>query len=542
MAHQNKFHVEKAKKREAEAKQRKMKELAIYLSIVLGGLAIAGGLVAFSTSKEYEEQSKIYARSAPDYSTMEAVQSADETTPATEGAVDLDEFAELSVATITDSFASIRDVLGDSLYLSLINGMTTDYFRDSMEYDYADFNNQVDDMLIEAQYIEQLYGRYQIDHTGELETFTGCTTGEKCDMKTFIDRYTTGELKEYLDSAHQKWESLVYYERSQQEVDDSYLEMYYQDEVVANFDYIDKYDVSFIVLNSEQFAKDFGELQEAYDKGCIPETRLTNYTDVKARDNLTIVPSRESLDQFPLYRDINFYDGTFADLAADTIQQFFVQDVMDSAQYLGGSELATNSDALEDAVRQLTGDGNTLSGSSIRITNEDGEEVYQEGEPEASTDETQKDVFNLDTSQIENWHVTQVSLTNRNENDILFILWRINRIEHTLDIPDLNSVRDDLELKAKTALAQEKLSAVIYAELNQLSDEEVEEFTDNLWGEHTVESDSTANADNTDISSDNSTDSTESTNTSNETQSESLENTEITNELGGNTNETQEVP
>lgn len=542
MAHQNKFHVEKAKKREAEAKQRKMKELAIYLSIVLGGLAIAGGLVAFSTSKEYEEQSKIYARSAPDYSTMEAVQSADETTTATEGVVDLDEFAELSVATITDSFASIRDVLGDSLYLSLINGMTTDYFRDSMEYDYADFNNQVDDMLIEAQYIEQLYGRYQIDHPGELETFTGCTTGEKCDMKTFIDRYTTGELKEYLDSAHQKWESLVYYERSQQEVDDSYLEMYYQDEVVANFDYIDKYDVSFIVLNSEQFAKDFGELQEAYDKGYIPETRLTNYTDVKDRDNLTIVPSRESLDQFPLYRDINFYDGTFADLAADTIQQFFVQDVMDSAQYLGGSELATNSDALEDAVRQLTGDGNTLSGSSIRITNEDGEEVYQEGEPEASTDETQKDVFNLDTSQIENWHVTQVSLTSRNENDILFILWRINRIEHTLDIPDLNSVRDDLELKAKTALAQEKLSAVIYAELNQLSDEEVEEFTDNLWGEHTVESDSTANADNTDISSDNSTDSTESTNTSNETQSESLENTETTNELGGNTNETQEVP
>lgn len=542
MAHQNKFHVEKAKKREAEAKQRKMKELAIYLSIVLGGLAIAGGLVAFSTSKEYKEQSKIYARSAPDYSTMEAVQSADETTTATEGAVDLDEFAESSVATITDSFASIRDVLGDSLYLSLINGMTTDYFRDSMEYDYADFNNQVDDMLIEAQYIEQLYGRYQIDHPGELETFTGCTTGEKCDMKTFIDRYTTGELKEYLDSAHQKWESLVHYERSQQEVDDSYLEMYYQDEVVANFDYIDKYDVSFIVLNSEQFAKDFGELQEAYDKGYIPETRLTNYTDVKARDNLTIVPSRESLNQFPLYRDINFYDGTFADLAADTIQQFFVQDVMDSAQYLGGSELATNSDALENAVRQLTGDGNTLSGSSIRITNEDGEEVYQEGEPEASTDETQKDVFNLDTSQIENWHVTQVSLTNRNENDILFILWRINRIEHTLDIPDLNSARDDLELKAKTALAQEKLSAVIYAELNQLSDEEVEEFTDNLWGEHTVESDSTANADNTDISSDNSTDSTESTNTSNETQSESLENTETTNELGGNTNETQEVP
>lgn len=542
MAHQNKFHVEKAKKREAEVRQRKMKELAIYLSIVLGGLAIAGGLVAFSTSKEYEEQSKIYARSAPDYSTMEAVQSADETTTATEGVVDLDEFAELSVATITDSFASIRDVLGDSLYLSLINGMTTDYFRDSMEYDYADFNNQVDDMLIEAQYIEQLYGRYQIDHPGELETFTGCTTGEKCDMKTFIDRYTTGELKEYLDSAHQKWESLVHYERSQQEVDDSYLEMYYQDEVVANFDYIDKYDVSFIVLNSEQFAKDFDELQEAYDKGYIPETRLTNYTDVKDRDNLTIVPSRESLDQFPLYRDINFYDGTFADLAADTIQQFFVQDVMDSAQYLGGSELATNSDALEDAVRQLTGDGNTLSGSSIRITNEDGEEDYQEGEPEASTDETQKDVFNLDTSQIENWHVTQVSLTNRNENDILFILWRINRIEHTLDIPDLNSVRDDLELKAKTALAQEKLSAVIYAELNQLSDEEVEEFTDNLWGEHTVESDSTANADNTDISSDNSTDSTESTNTSNETQSESLENTETTNELGGNTNETQEVP
>lgn len=542
MAHQNKFHVEKAKKREAEAKQRKMKELAIYLSIVLGGLAIAGGLVAFSTSKEYEEQSKIYARSAPDYSTMEAVQSANETATATEGAVDLDEFAELSVATITDSFASIRDVLGDSLYLSLINGMTTDYFRDSMEYDYADFNNQVDDMLIEAQYIEQLYGRYQIDHPGELETFTGCTTGEKCDMKTFIDRYTTGELKEYLDSAHQKWESLVYYERSQQEVDDSYLEMYYQDEVVANFDYIDKYDVSFIVLNSEQFAKDFDELQEAYDKGYIPETRLTNYTDVKARDNLTIVPSRESLNQFPLYRDINFYDGTFADLAADTIQQFFVQDVMDSAQYLGGSELATNSDALEDAVRQLTGDGNTLSGSSIRITNEDGEEVYQEGEPEASTDETQKDVFNLDTSQIENWHVTQVSLTNRNENDILFILWRINRIEHTLDIPDLNSVRDDLELKAKTALAQEKLSAVIYAELNQLSDEEVEEFTDNLWGEHTVESDSTANADNTDISSDNSTDYTESTNTPNGTQSESLENTETTNELGGNTNETQEVP
>lgn len=542
MAHQNKFHVEKAKKREAEAKQRKMKELAIYLSIVLGGLAIAGGLVAFSTSKEYEEQSKIYARSAPDYSTMEAVQSADETNTATEGVVDLDEFAELSVATITDSFASIRDVLGDSLYLSLINGMTTDYFRDSMEYDYADFNNQVDDMLIEAQYIEQLYGRYQIDHPGELETFTGCTTGEKCDMKIFIDRYTTGELKEYLDSAHQKWESLVYYERSQQEVDDSYLEMYYQDEVVANFDYIDKYDVSFIVLNSEQFAKNFDELQEAYDRGYIPETRLTNYTDVKARDNLTIVPSRESLDQFPLYRDINFYDGTFADLAADTIQQFFVQDVMDSAQYLGGSELATNSDALEDAVRQLTGDGNTLSGSSIRITNEDGEEVYQEGEPEASTDETQKDVFNLDTSQIENWHVTQVSLTNRNENDILFILWRINRIEHTLDIPDLNSVRDDLELKAKTALAQEKLSAVIYAELNQLSDEEVEEFTDNLWGEHTVESDSTANADNTDISSDNSTDSTESTNASNETQSESLENTETTNELGGNTNETQEVP
>lgn len=475
--------------KEPTKKQRVLKVLAkipfqVYLFSVVGFIMLGTLAYVYHQSEtERKELESKFARKAPDYESLEAVQTADETTSSTEGAISLDEYTEVSVAKIADEFANIEDVLGTDLYVSIINGVTTDYFQKSMEYDYEDFKNQVDDMLVEAQYINQLYGRYQLDHPGELVEFTGCTTGETCEMKEFIDTYTTGDLKDYLNDAHTKWESLVYYEREQQEIDDSYLNMFYQDYVVGNFDYISKYDVSFIVLSPEQFSLKFSELQDAFDKGAIPVTRLTNYTDVKPAKNETIVPSRKALESFPLYKDINFYDGTFKDLAADTIQAFFVQSVMDSSTYLGGDELSGDNEALVDAIKEIS-DGGELSGTKIQITGEDGSQVYESATPSEATEE--KDLFNLDMSQLENWQVMQASLTNRSEEDVIFILWRINRIEHTLDIPDMNSLREELTLKAKTQLAQQKVGAIIYAELNQLSDEETEQYVESLFGAHST--------------------------------------------------------
>lgn len=427
------------------------------IKVFVATLCLGGVLASIPISwsiREYRAQQAIisdtYKRKLPDYTSFEAVQSTQNSTTFTDGTASFDSFVKLSEKSTTEFLDCIRPIIGDDLYVGALAGVGTDYYLKSMEYNYQDLASKIDDMLVEAGLINALYNKYQLSYE-DMTDFDGCVGGEACDMEQFITQYTSGELKDFLEEAHRHWESLVYYEMGQQEIEDSYLKLFYQDEICENYDYIDKYDVSFIVLNDEQLSKSFEELQNAYDKGYIPVTNISNYGDSKHA-----VPSKSALKKIELYKDINFYDGDFAKLASNTIQTLFAQDVVHNSEYLGGAELATNSQALKKKIAE----------AGVKASSSD------------ATEQTR------DYSKLENWNVQQYSLGDRNEKDVLYILWKINRMEHTKSIPTLESIQDKLEKKAKVYQAQKKLSAVVYAEKNKMTDEEVDSYIKEVYSGH----------------------------------------------------------
>lgn len=435
-------------------KKRKVKSTRFINSLCLLGFMVAiivcipvyGYLNKNNASKA--EQTLMFARQAPDYTKLSAVETAQDSTSITEGTVSISSFRELTGENTLDFLERIRPVLGDNLYTQLLGGMSTDYYSEATKLDYQDLSVKVDDMLVEAGLINALYNKYRLSYEGMVD-FDGCASGEACEMLQFINKYTSGELKDFLMTAHGHWESLVYYEMQNQEVTDGYLKLFYQDEICNNFEYLQNYDVSFVVLNSEQLSKSFEELQRAYDNGSMPVTTISNYGD-----NDSAIPSKKALEKMELYKDLDFYDGTFAELASDTIQTLFAEDVVSGTEYLGGSELASSSSALKQKIKEAS---------------------------KASTSVAQQE---KDYSKLENWNVQQYSLSDRNPDDVLYILWKINRVKHTDSIPTMESIKDKLVKKAKVYQAQKKLSATIQAEKEGMTDDEVESFINEIYSGH----------------------------------------------------------
>ena len=74
---------------------------------------------------------------APDFESLEAAASAEEApTDKTEGTIGFDAFYELRREKAKESLNKIKGVLGDELYVEYLNGLDTEYYKKSVEYDY----------------------------------------------------------------------------------------------------------------------------------------------------------------------------------------------------------------------------------------------------------------------------------------------------------------------------------------------------------------------------------------------------------------------
>ena len=424
----------------------KKSKLDMESKIVLGILgvvfALLLGYVIYLGYNSVTENKKImeslYNVKAPDFTNMVATPSAEEVnTDKTEGTIGFDAFYELRRNKAKENLEKSRGILGDELYVSYLNGLDTDYYKKAVEYDYNDMLNDMDDILKEAGIMEALYNLY--DETYDMPPYTTCMD-EDCSLLEFIEDYTRDDLHDYLKERHDMWESVLQVESDKTEVTDSYLNLFYQDEICNDISYVDKIQVEVLLLNKEVYDLGFDVLQKAYDNKQL-KTKIFDETN------------KNYFDRFALYKDIDYYDGTFKDLAVDTFQAQFASDVVKNSVYLG--QVGTASDANKTLVDKLK---------------------------EIGAPESDEEV--IDYTKLENWNVEVISLGARNENDILYVLWKIvpGSVEHTLQIPAKSSIIDDLRISAKNYLASRKISDTIYAELNELTEDEVHDLLKNNYG------------------------------------------------------------
>lgn len=381
-----------------------------------------------------------YEVSAPDFSNLEARPSAVNDTEKTEGTIGFDTYYELRREETRKGLDNLRGLIGDTLYVQYLNGLDSDYYKKAVEYDYDELLSTMDDMLKEAGLMEALYNTYALDY--DMPEYTKCNQDE-CNLLKFITNYTKDDLYTYLKDRHDMWESILEVEKNRTEVSDSYLNLFYQDEVCENKDYIDKIQIETLLLTKEQYELGMDVLQQAYDKGDL-ETKIFDEIN------------KNYFKTLPLYKDIDYYDGTFKDLTIDTFNSQFASDVLNSSIHLmGGEDVATVSNANEDLINKL-----------------------KEIEPPKEN----KDI--KDYTKLENWNVETLSLANRNEDDILYLLWKIvpGSCEHTLKIPSKSSILTELEDKAKLYLADRTISDTIYAELNNLTTSEVMDLLKSNYG------------------------------------------------------------
>jgi CRISPR/Cas system-associated endoribonuclease Cas2 len=409
------------------------------LGIVFAGLAGFVIYTGYTSIKDHREEiATLYKIVAPDFSSMGAAASAEDVnTDKTEGTIGFDAFYELRRDKAKESLEGVRGIIGDDLYVSYLNGLDTTYFKNSVEYDYNDLLNDMDEVLKEAGTIEALYNLYA--DSNEMPEYTTCAD-EDCSLLSFIENYTRDDLHDYLKERHDMWESVIQVEADRTNVSESYLNLFYQDEVCSKLDYVDKVQVEVILLNKDTYELGFDTLQTAYDNGQI-ESKFFDETN------------KSYLENFSLYKDIDFYDGTFKDLTVDTFQSLFAKDVVQNSVYLGevGSASEDNS-TLIDKLKEI-------------------------GAP-TSDEEV------IDYTKLENWNSETLSLGGRNEDDVIYILWKIvpGSCEHTLQIPAQSELKDELEREAKEYLAGRTVSDTIYAEVNDLSEEEVHDLLIENYG------------------------------------------------------------
>lgn len=380
-----------------------------------------------------------YEVSAPDFSSLEARPSAVNSTEKTEGTIGYDAYYELRKTETREGLEKVRGLIGDKLYVQYLNGLDTDYYKQSVEYDYDELLSNMDEMLKEAGLMEALYNSYALDN--EMPAYTECYNSD-CELLNFIESYTKDDLHTYLRERHDMWESILQVEKERTNVSDSYLNLFYQDEVCQNLDYIDKIQVEVLLLTKEQYELGMEELQSLYDDGKLT-TQIFDETN------------KNYFNAIRLYRDIDFYDGTFKDLTVDTFNSIFASDVLENTTYLmGGEDVATVSDANESLINKI-----------------------KDIKPPTNVEEK-------DYTKLENWNTETFSLTNRNEDDILYLLWKIvpGSCEHTLKIPAKSSILSELEDKAKWYLADRTISDTIYAELNDLTTSEVYDLLKENYG------------------------------------------------------------
>lgn len=377
--------------------------------------------------------------SAPDFASFEAAASAeDKPTEKIEGTIGFDAFYKVTKERALEKLDKAKVILGDDLYNAYKKGLDSAYYRQGVEYDYNDFINDIDEVIRQADLIEALYNYYAETH--DMPPYEKCFE-EDCSLLDFIETYTRDEIHDYLKERHDMWESLLLVEAEGKQIDDSYINLFYQDEICSEYDYIEKIQVELMMLTKSQFEMGYEAVQDAYDKGYI-DTKILDESDI------------ESLKDLALYRDIDFYDDGFKELAVDTFNNYFASEVLSNSVYLGA--IATDSNASKE--EQMKG---LLDGI-------DRESVVPE----------------KDWSAIENWSIEQFSLEERNENDVIYLLWKIvpGSVKHTDDIPTKEDIYDELLERSKYYIANSLIADTLYAELNNLTEEEVHDMLKNNYG------------------------------------------------------------
>lgn len=313
------------------------------------------------------------------------------------GTITIESYHKVRMAASADMVVKLADLVQDKVLNNLIDGIKSDYYKNTVYAEYVETVKEVSDMLIQSEYINDMYNEYK-DLDG-FEDYDGCHT-EECTLNKFIGYYTGNELHDRLMEVHRKWESLVEYQMKKVIVDDNTLNMFYQEEIITNLDYIEDIEVvTYIINNRLSKLNDVDLIEKLRGKGKIPTSKVG-------------LDSKEALKMLSLYRSNKFYDDNIVGLAAPTITRLFEDGVSTNVIDL------TDVDDLEQAIKNIRP---PKSDEYIKITDMP--------------------------------YITY-SLLERSEDDIVTIYYDIESIKHIKDMPTIDDLRETIEYRAKVYLAE----------------------------------------------------------------------------------------
>ena len=447
------------KKKQQEEMERKAKR---NLQILKWGAVLLLGAgfitICFQASKEVRRNRTLYTgeilwdelKVDKDLISTEGIEKID-------GTIGFDAYLNERRAQEVESINKIKPVVTDAMYKNMMDGLDSQYYYDSVQADYNIICTSISDLVEESQWIKALYDAYEKDiGIGSYDTTEclGLAEGEKtCDLKEIIQTYTTGELKEYLMDAHDKWESLTNYRKEKVDIADSYMELLYQDSIVTDVTTIKNLEGDVYVVG-----------KDLYDKG--PDKITKSMTDGKIQSVLFTENTKDSaLEQLKLYNDINYFDGDFKLVTADTITALFAGDAtVDNVEYLG--ENLTESElveALKNKEQLAENNEGTVGDLAKALSEKSG------GTSDIATPSVADAEENAQMATLNGYVPLTFSLTGYDERDVYYIFFKVSDIEHDMGkVETYNSMKPILEERAKAVEAQKDISAIISAEMNDL--------------------------------------------------------------------------
>lgn len=401
----------------------------IKILIVLGMFAVAFIITSFVVNFQIRKQKAEYNKLINwEELKVDEVELNKEVTPI-QGTISLEEYIKLREKDSLDGLLKIDGILPTNIVNNIREGIDSQYYLDSVTADYAGLCESIRELIKQCEYINKLYTAYQTDIG--IEDIDYCVeygegSKDKCDLYDYFVMYSTGDLKQYFIDTHSKWESIVNYTANKENLEDSYIDLYYQNEICTNLKYLNKVNVEVVVVNKDMYDSGIEALQKAKDDGML---LVDNYNETKV----------DYLTQLNLYRDINFYDGEMVKLADKTISSLFTTEVVDE-----GSLKQLGTDLTEEELKQQL--------ESIKATT------------------SEATISNADEQlELENYQVLEYSLTGRDERDVYYILYKVKEAEHNIDmIPSKEDMMYTLTLQAKAMMAQQRVSQIILAEVNDI--------------------------------------------------------------------------
>ena len=299
----------------------------------------------------------------------------------------------------------LQSVLPENVYGNLIKGLDSEYYKNVCNAEYWETVEDVKGLLAQSEYILKLYESYRYND-GFVDK-DECNNDE-CQLKQFIESYTGDELRDYLLDVHQKWESLVAYYSTIVEVDDETLDMFYEEELCTNLEYIESINVRAYTLNYKLSTMLSSRLIEKLkNRGRLP------YRDITINDT-------DGLKILSIYRSNRFYDGEFASLVPNTMISITGGNTNDTTIDLTGVE------DVEGAIRDIEPPKKGKSGNKVK-----------------------------DLPYI------SFSLTEKSTEDVISVYYDILDIKHKENIPTMEELKDKLLYEARIYMAENGIEEII---------------------------------------------------------------------------------